>query len=361
MGNIISQLFINSTIIIAFVLLANMLLKDILTSKSFRISLINGLLNGILGCVLMIYSVSLKPDVIIDFRYIPIILTGLYVSLPASLVTAIIIGLFRIAFTSLDQVTIIALITALVVGLGSGIIGKTKIHISQKWLFSVVLVCIAAGTGVYLVTRNLQNQMTIIIIYLSATIIISMVMFYLTEYVAIINRKYDVLKDEAEKDFLTGLNNPRQFYKSLNQYVEICCDGSRHVSLLYIDIDHFKMINDTYGHDNGDTVLKEMGIIFKQAARNKDIVSRKGGEEFAVLLIDCNEDQAVMAAERIRWAVENHEFKLSDHSTVKVTISIGISSIPEKTTSVNELIELADKALYSAKQSGRNRVMIAAS
>ena len=361
MGNLISQLFINSTIIISFVLLANMLLKDILTSKSFRISLINGLLNGILGCVLMIYSVNLKPDVIIDFRYIPIILTGLYVSLPASIVTAVIIGLFRIAFTGLDRVTMIASITAMVVGLGCGIIGKTKLNIAEKWLISVVLVCISAGTSVYLVTRNLQNQMTIIVIYISATIIVSMFMFYLTEYVAIINRKYEVLKEEAEKDFLTGLNNPRQFYKSLNQYVEICCDGSRHISLLYIDIDHFKLINDTYGHDTGDTVLKEMGIIFRQAARNKDIISRKGGEEFAILLIDCNESQAIQAAERIRRSVETHEFKLSDHSTVKVTISIGISSIPEKTTSVNELIELADKALYSAKQSGRNRVMIAAS
>ena len=340
-------------------MLANMVMQERIFNKSFRNSLINGLLSGLLGGVLMIYGAEIAPGIMIDFRFIPIILMGLYVSLTAAVETAVIIGVLRIAQTGLNRVTFTAFFVAMIIGVGSGLIGKTKFEVSIKWLASVVLVCVAAGIGIFSVTAQLENRFDILNVYVSTMVIVSTLMFFITEYVVAFNRKFEKIKDEAEKDFLTGLNNPRQFYKSLNRYFEVEDIDQKHVSLLYIDVDHFKKINDTFGHDCGDLVLKDLGEIFRQTARNHDIISRKGGEEFAILLVDCNEHQAVNAAERIRKAVETHDFKLSSHQTAKVTISIGISSIPEKTTTVNEMIEQADKALYCAKNSGRNRVMLA--
>jgi diguanylate cyclase len=128
---------------------------------------------------------------------------------------------------------------------------------------------------------------------------------------------------------------------------------------LYIDIDHFKKVNDSYGHASGDLVLKDIGKILKHATRGHDIVSRKGGEEFAALLVDCSLEQALNAAERIRRTVEAYDFKSKDQTSIRVTISIGISSISEKTRTMKDLIEHADSALYSAKNSGRNQVVVA--
>ncbi len=359
MIGIISQLFINMTIIVSTVMLANMLMRERFFTKSIMNSLFNGFLSGLLGCILMIYSVVLAPDIIIDFRYVPILMMGIYVSFTAALEASIIIGLFRIAYSGFSRVTLIAFIVAIIVGIGSGMIGRSTWSITKKWGVSVALTCFSAGTGVYLVIYNLKDRFEILFIYVLATIIVSVLLFHLVEYVATFNRRYEKLKEEAEKDFLTGLKNPRQFYKSLNKYLEVENIDQKHVSLLYIDVDHFKTINDTYGHDNGDLVLKDLGHIFKQTARSHDIIARKGGEEFAVLLIDCTESQAINAAERFRKAVESHDFKLSGHQFAKVTISIGVSSIPEKTQSVNELIKQADQALYAAKNAGRNQVMIA--
>jgi diguanylate cyclase len=123
-----------------------------------------------------------------------------------------------------------------------------------------------------------------------------------------------------------------------------------------IDIDFFKRVNDTYGHSAGDMVLKQLSGILISSCRSFDIVSRKGGEEFTVILLDCNYEHAFEIAERIRKNVEDYYFIIDDSKKVSITISIGVSSYPSRTDNSNELLHEADNALYSAKRNGRNQV-----
>jgi diguanylate cyclase (GGDEF)-like protein len=161
----------------------------------------------------------------------------------------------------------------------------------------------------------------------------------------------------AITDGLTGLFNHRHFQEQLAKEFNRLDRLSGHLSLLLIDIDHFKKINDTYGHPVGDSVLKRVAGIIRKAIRNIDIAARYGGEEFAVILIGTDAGGAGKMAERLRKAVANIGFS-AEKDTFHVTISIGISTNIGDVRKKEELVEMADKALYHAKRSGRNRSVL---
>ncbi|OHE54637.1 MAG: hypothetical protein A2027_00035 [Thermodesulfovibrio sp. RBG_19FT_COMBO_41_18] len=161
----------------------------------------------------------------------------------------------------------------------------------------------------------------------------------------------------AITDGLTGLFNHRHFQERLSQEFSRIDRFSEPLSILIIDIDHFKKINDTYGHPVGDAVLKGVADKIRKTIRNIDISARYGGEEFAVILIGTDERGAMNMAERLRKAVMNKTFS-TDKNTFSVTISIGISTYTKGIKRKEELIEKADKALYQAKRGGRNRSIL---
>lgn len=167
------------------------------------------------------------------------------------------------------------------------------------------------------------------------------------------NRK---LQTMAMTDALTGLPNRRSAMIRIKDAVAESSRYSEKLSCIVIDIDHFKNINDTYGHDNGDIVLKEIAQVFTQNARSYDMVSRMGGEEFLVISTRSDRVDSVMLAGRLRAAVENHKIELSDGSIAHVTISLGVATWSEQYASDEDLMKAADNALYSAKKNGRNRV-----
>ena len=165
------------------------------------------------------------------------------------------------------------------------------------------------------------------------------------------------LKNLANVDGLTGLFNHRFFYDALaDEIVESKRSGSC-LSLLFIDLDNFKYYNDLYGHQEGDEVLKQISGILKENVRQNDIVSRYGGEEFAILLPDIGEDIGMKVAERIRRAVQVHYFHGQESIPGgNMTVSIGISTFPTKAKTGDELIKGADDACYRAKFLRKNRV-----
>ena len=128
-----------------------------------------------------------------------------------------------------------------------------------------------------------------------------------------------------------------------------------------MDIDHFKKINDRYGHMTGDEVLKAIGVILKSNTRSADITARFGGEEFVVLLPETTQEAARGTAEKLRTAVEHHRFTSLDRTPIQVTASFGISCLDEavniKSDATERIVKMADDALYQAKQAGRNRVV----
>jgi diguanylate cyclase (GGDEF)-like protein len=158
----------------------------------------------------------------------------------------------------------------------------------------------------------------------------------------------------AQTDELTGLSNRRDMQYRLNQEFSRYQRSGHHFSIALIDLDLFKRVNDDYGHDAGDQVLKDFSELTRSVIRQTDIAARWGGEEFLILLPDTSLLQALTLAERLRLEVDRHPFSFGD-TPIPVTISAGICSIA-KAGSVNELLKQADLHLYSAKKSGRNRI-----
>jgi len=163
------------------------------------------------------------------------------------------------------------------------------------------------------------------------------------------------LKRLAYMDELTMLPNRRSFYDSLTKSIAIVKRRNREAVLGVIDIDHFKDINDTYGHDIGDTVLKSIALIFRDCLREEDTIGRIGGEEFGCILPDTDIPAASIVFSRMLDSVRNHRFFIFDNFYLNVTISMGFTRI-HPTQKPEETIKLADIALYQAKNSGRDRI-----
>jgi diguanylate cyclase len=168
-----------------------------------------------------------------------------------------------------------------------------------------------------------------------------------------------MIEKASNVDFLTGLHNVRHFDKTLNDYAITAKHTHTNISLLFIDVDYFKKVNDTYGHINGDIVLKGLSKLLVLLSRNDDVITRKGGEEFTVLLAKCGLEEAVAVAERIRAEIEKQVFISTAGENIKITVSVGVSSYPETTPDEDKLAEQADIALYKAKRTGRNKVCTA--
>lgn len=160
-------------------------------------------------------------------------------------------------------------------------------------------------------------------------------------------------------DDLTQLLNARQFFSTIKEEVEKSNRYGEALTICLFDLDHFKNINDTYGHQFGNTVLKQYAAIIKSNIRDVDIAFRYGGEEFVTIFPFLNAEQATIAVDRIRVELENFNFKTEQNETVKITTSAGIAThIPKETQ--ESLVNRADQAMYLAKENGRNRITIAA-
>ncbi|BCK87021.1 hypothetical protein MIZ01_0791 [Sideroxyarcus emersonii] len=164
------------------------------------------------------------------------------------------------------------------------------------------------------------------------------------------------LEQQARKDMLTGLNNRRHFFELAELELTRARRHGKPFSLLMLDLDNFKSVNDTYGHHIGDVALKKLGEVAMRTLREIDIVGRLGGEEFAGLLPETNGAQAQEVAERLRQEVERAAVKLEDDSALHFTVSIGLASLQAADADVDSVLKRADAALYRAKHAGRNRV-----
>ncbi|MBS3733701.1 MAG: diguanylate cyclase [Phycisphaerae bacterium] len=165
------------------------------------------------------------------------------------------------------------------------------------------------------------------------------------------------LRDLATTDPLTRVQNVRSFHDLLAHEFHVAKRYGKPLSVLMLDLDHFKVINDTHGHPSGDYVLKELAVILRQSVRESDGVARTGGEEFAMILPRASRDQARCFAERIRQEVDRRTFSVHGHD-IHVTASVGTATFPEdaEITDPEMLFYCADQALLEAKESGRDRV-----
>lgn len=173
-----------------------------------------------------------------------------------------------------------------------------------------------------------------------------------------LHRLNKILKERSIRDSLTGLYNHRHFYKVLRRDFMLSVRNESDLTCLLLDLDHFKQVNDNYGHPCGDSMLKEIALLIRRSVRETDVVARYGGEEFAILLPQTNLAGARLLAEHIRSLIEKHAFQIG-LLTIKITVSVGIATrlmtLPGKP---KELLTAADRALYRAKEEGRNRIAV---
>ena len=158
---------------------------------------------------------------------------------------------------------------------------------------------------------------------------------------------------QASTDTLTGLYNRRQFEAMTKQAFALHERTGNPFSVIMLDIDHFKNINDTYGHDAGDVVLKHLAEVMQHTMRQSDIIARFGGEEFIIFLMNTPPAEGVLAANKLREAIETESF-MSGSTKIPVTISLGVSTSQE--SDIATLAKEADLALYYSKEHGRNQV-----
>ncbi|TYO97150.1 diguanylate cyclase (GGDEF)-like protein [Geothermobacter ehrlichii] len=177
-----------------------------------------------------------------------------------------------------------------------------------------------------------------------------------------LEKSHQELASLSAVDYLTGLNNVREFYRLFHEETRRAERYGHAFSLLILDIDRFKEINDTFGHQLGDYVLQEVARRLRELVRINDHAARIGGDEFTILLPETDGEEAAELAERIREFFSGHAIALFDHpeSAIRITVSIGLATFPRDARDANSLFARADAALYRAKEGGRNLMVTAA-
>jgi diguanylate cyclase (GGDEF)-like protein len=171
-----------------------------------------------------------------------------------------------------------------------------------------------------------------------------------------VNRQNERLQILAARDPLTNCLNRRSFFERSDAEFDIAVTDKSPISSIMLDIDHFKKVNDNYGHAVGDQVIQLIADQLRSVLRGTDIIGRYGGEEFCVLLPGVDIDQATLLAERLREAIEQFSGASRLPIDGNVTISLGVSTINSDTSNATDLIDQADKGLYASKNNGRNQV-----
>lgn len=164
------------------------------------------------------------------------------------------------------------------------------------------------------------------------------------------------IKDMAHNDFLTGLSNRRSFFEAMEEYIKVAHSNSEAFAVAMIDIDNFKNINDSLGHDMGDFVLIELARILKNNLKGNDIVARFGGEEFCVVLKNIEQKKALEYFLKLKGTISSMTIRHKDAKAFNITVSMGVAF--SDTETLNEILKQADKALYTAKKNGKNRVEV---
>ncbi|QTN01593.1 diguanylate cyclase [Sediminibacillus dalangtanensis] len=325
-------------------------------SSSRTRKIIIGLFGGLLSNILMQYSMNIG-NTIIDLRHIPIIIMAYYGGFLPTLSAGLLIIFGRFLF-GFNTSSFAAIFLVTFISAAALLISRRQLSKKKKIFWMVTFSNLVFTVLVFYLLNDIKLLLHLIPIYWGISYLAGFISFSIIEYIRRSQELFNQYKAESATDGLTGLNNFRKFDEVFNQLMFNQERTNEKISLLYIDIDYFKKINDTYGHAEGDIVLKELASILKSSTRSFDIVSRNGGEEFTAILRDCGLNQAIEISELIRKNVEDFTFILNSGHQINITVSIGIANFDETTKHAADLIDDADKALYQAKKNGRNRVYV---
>ncbi|KMT21952.1 GGDEF domain-containing protein [Clostridium cylindrosporum] len=352
------DIFVNICILMVLIFLTAKAFmgKGITPSSPIKQRLLFGFIAGVSTCIMMVFTIHIKSNVTLDFRYFCIIIVSFFGGIVPSVVAGIISIIFNLAYHGINDISIVSAIGTILVSLGCGIFSSFNINDRLKWILMFIysiLIRRAVFSVILSGNKEASNDENLINL---ATIIVSVALYFFINYLIESHKRVTELYKKSIYDYLTGVYNKGEFELRYKNIIENVDNLDESISLITIDIDHFKSINDTYGHDSGDFVLREISKVLKKSFREDDFIARVGGEEFSIILRGLSAEKTKEIAERLRIAVENHWFILPCGKNVSITISIGIAVYAETTNDINYLKEISDQKLYIAKQSGRNMV-----
>jgi diguanylate cyclase len=244
----VHDLFINAVIMITFITLGNQVIYrkfKLNTASPVNLQVASGVLNGVVGCVLMLYSVNVIPGVIIDFRNYAILLSSALGGPVSSIIASLMLGAFRILYYGLHRSSITSAIIILLIGTGCSFISVRNFSFLRKWIYTNIFAAVAGSIMFVFLISDRQILYRVLIFYWVGNAVVTVVLYYYLSYIITTNELFQKYKEEAAVDYLTGLNNVRQFDRIYNMVSEKAVTKGENLSLLFIDIDFFKKVNDT--------------------------------------------------------------------------------------------------------------------
>lgn len=355
---ILSILIINISLMVSFVYILNRIKPfslDPHSSPGVKIYYSIGFV--ILSILSMNFSFN-DNGTMIDFRYIPVMVAGYFGGPLTGIVTSLLAGIY-ITYQIQSKATIYIALSLIIMGIVSGFFSSYRYR--RKLLLIIPALAgtlIAVLTEVFILTNKgmifrPQNYYILSILYPLAFIFLVAIFKDMIK----INEHRKKLELEATVDGMTGLFNFRYFDASLKRILESATRRSQKLTVGILDIDYFKKVNDTYGHQAGDEVLRQMGDLIQKSLRPFDIAARYGGEEFAIILPECDREDAFNVCERLRENIETKIFTYAGNK-IKITASIGVTTFPDCAKVGQDLVPQSDQALYKAKETGRNKVVL---
>lgn len=313
-------------------------------------------LSGVTSSILMLFSVKLPENVILDFRHIILILLVYYFGSSVSIPMALLLAALRLLW-GINPGSIRTASIYIVLGLVLPYVCKKLMKWFNRYAILLMLNAICVSTialNLFLLYDDilLSTFICLTVLILSSSVVIAVTLFI--EDLIRIRSLFLKEQERAKVDYLTGLYNMREFNKKWQSIA--ANDSVETTAFMMLDIDHFKCINDKYGHANGNFILRQLATVLKVGAPDSELVYRVGGEEFCLILNNLPYTEQKKIAEKLRASVAGKEFLLENGAGINMTISIGLAASTQKKDMKN-LFRLADHCLYKAKNQGRNRVI----
>ncbi|PPQ46441.1 GGDEF domain-containing protein [Paenibacillus peoriae] len=355
----LKELINNFALLTSFLFFGNLFFRKYehyLKKHIFIYRVMNGLMLGLFGILLMMTGLWIRGHFVVDLRHLAIIISVYMGGSVSGLLTTLIVILYRIYITGgWTDITLTVTVNCFMT-LGISIIFiREKSLTLRKWMSAVIGAAVVSLLSTFYVDNPPDNESIIMIT--TVKMLGGLFTYFMMSHIKKTERAVHLLEEAANRDHLTGLYSPRAYDALFEEVLHTSKTTKQPFGLVMLDIDHFKNINDTYGHLNGDTVLSQLGMLLTRESTTRAYPSRKGGEEFAILIGNCDSQKAASFAEKIRKAVENERFLLNDGTMISLTISLGAGSSP--VIASRHLLEKTDEALYEAKRSGRNQVKLA--
>lgn len=322
-----------------------------LLQNRFYEMVFGGVMGGFISILLNYYAVNTPHDGYFSLSMVALIIILMFSSPQAFLLSASMFFVWVVfspwAISTVPPIVLLTVMTSVFIAyrtlrkLSDRVLGLALVFIVVTLYYFTLL----TNTGSILISME-----TAFYYFLLASISVT-VSVSLIDYMTRAHRLFKQYEEEASVDGLTGLFNRRTFDNKLS-----ALDPGKSASLMILDIDFFKSFNDRYGHPEGDKMLKAVSRKMQSVVDGSGILSRNGGEEFAIILKEQTREEASEIAENLRIAIENSRYIMSSGEFVGVTVSIGLASYPEQVDRIGKLYKTADEHLYIAKKLGRNQV-----